>query len=181
MMRFSAPRDLARLGLMSSAALILFVFETLAPRPLPWMKLGLGNLVVLLALLVYGLVAALAVAMVKLVVGGLITGSFGGPAFVIGGGAGLASLLMMALVRRGAVKTFSPVGLSIIGALTHQLMQLTLAYAYIGQVALFFLLPLFLVWGLISGALIGLLVYWTLEKFRVHGWLDTTGESERAR
>ena len=161
---------------MGSAALILFVFEALAPRLFPWMKLGLGNLAVLLALLVYGFVAALGVSMIKLLVGGLITGSLGGPAFVIGGGAGLASLLLMAAVHCSLTRLFSPVGLSILGALTHQVVQLVLAtYLYIGQTALLSFLHLFLIWGLLSGMLIGLLVHWTLEKFRANGWLKMQG------
>jgi len=163
---------MARLGLMGSAAVVLFVLEGLAPRPLPWMKLGLGNLPVLVSLLVYGGGPALSVSAVKLLVGGLISGSLAGPAFVLAAGAGLASLLVMAAVRRTTGGMFSPVGLSILGALTHQLVQLVLAYVYVGQVGLFALLPLFLLSGLLSGALIGLLAFWTLDQFRKNGWLE---------
>lgn len=167
------PRELARLGLISGAALILFVFEHLAPRPLPWMKLGLGNVAVVLALLAYGPAAALAVALIKLVVGSLITGSFGGPAFAIGGGAGLASWGAMALVRSLASRRFSPVGLSIIGAAVHQVSQLGIAYLYIRQAGLFALLPLSLASALGTGALIGLLAHWALAKLRANGWLES--------
>ena len=171
-MKSIQTRQLTRLGLIGSIALILFVLEALAPRILPWMKLGLGNLAILLALLLYGFTAALGVSIVKLLVGGLISGSLGGPAFIVGGGAGIASLVFMTGVRGIMPGIFSPVGLSILGALIHQLTQLVLAsYLYIGQGGLFSFLHLFLVWGLISGAVIGLLAYWTLEKVRVHGWL----------
>ena len=121
---FKRPSDVARLGLLASAAIVLFVFEALAPRPLPWMKLGLGNLPVLLSLLSFGSGPALAVTSIKLVVGGLLSGGFAGPAFVIGGGAGLVSLLVMALIKRYTGRLFSVVGLSIWGALAHQLCQL---------------------------------------------------------
>jgi len=67
-------REIARIGLLSSAAVILFVLEGLAPRPLPWMKLGLGNLPVLVALLIYGVGAAFGVSGVKLLLGGLREG-----------------------------------------------------------------------------------------------------------
>lgn len=170
-MRPLSPRDLARLGLLSSAALILFVFENLVPRPLPWMKLGLGNVAVVLALLAYGPAAALAVTLIKLVAGSLVTGGFAGPAFAIGGGAGLASWGAMALVRRCTGRLFSPVGLSIIGAAVHQTAQLGVAWLYLRQAGLFSLLPLSLAGALCSGALIGLLAHWALEKFRANGWL----------
>ena len=84
-MKLRRPGDVARLGLMASAAIVLFVFESLAPKPLPWMKLGLGNLPVLVSLLSFGSGPALAVSAVKLVVGGLLSGGLAGPAFVIGG------------------------------------------------------------------------------------------------
>ena len=133
------------------------------------MKLGLGNIAVVLALLLYGGGAAAAVAVVKILVGGLLAGSLGGPTFVIGGGAGLASVALMILVRWTTRNLFSPVGISILGSLVHQVAQLGLAYIYIGTSGIFSLLPLFLLSGLISGFLIGLLVAWALAKLRATG------------
>ena len=161
---------ITRIAMCAGFALILFLFEALAPRILPWMKLGLGNLVTMLVLLVYGFPAAVSVAVVKLVVGGLVTGSLAGPAFVIGGAAGLASLTVMALALRLAV--FSVIGLSVLGAITHQLLQLLLARVYLGIEGLTHFLPLFLAWGLFSGGVVGLTVYWVVEKLRSAGLLD---------
>jgi heptaprenyl diphosphate synthase len=167
----SPTRRLTRLGLLGSAALILFVLEGLAPRPLPWMRLGLGNAAVLLALLVQGTGAGLAVAAIKALGGGLLSGGFGGPAFVIGGGAGMASVLIMGLVQRWAGGLFSPVGISILGALTHQCVQLGLAYLfYVRQSGLWALLPIFLLIGLVSGTLIGLVVSWVWDRLKALGW-----------
>ncbi len=153
-------KDIARIGLLGAAAVVLFVFESLAPRPLPWMKLGLGNLPVVLALIGHGPFAALAVNLLKLVLGGLLSGHLAGPAFFIGGGAGLCSWLVMVLIWRSLQRYFSVIGLSIWGALAHQLAQLVLAYVYIGQTAIFSLLPLSLLSALLSGTLIGLLAHW---------------------
>lgn len=169
---FARPRDVARLGLMASAAIVLFAFESLVPKPLPWMRLGLGNLPVLVALVSFGGGPALAISTIKLVVGGLLSGGFAGPAFVIGGGAGLASWLVMVAVRRIGARLFSVVGLSIWGALAHQLSQLALAAGYIGHSGLFALLPLALFSALVSGGVIGLLAWWTLEQLAKIGWLD---------
>jgi len=159
-----------RIATFAAFALILFLFEALAPRILPWMKLGLGNLVTLLVLLAYGFPAALSVALVKLLVGGLVTGTLAGPAFLIGGGAGMVSLTAMAVSRR--LLGFSTVGLSVLGAVAHQLAQLMLARAYLGIEGLSHFLPLFLAWGLISGGIVGLIVHWVIEKLRAGGWLE---------
>jgi heptaprenyl diphosphate synthase len=166
----SSHRSVARTGMLAGLALILFVVEAQVPRPLPWMKLGLGNIAVVLALLLYGGSAATAIAVVKILVGGLLAGSLGTPTFVIGGGAGLASVAAMILVRSTTGGMFSPVGISIVGAITHQTSQLGLAYIYVGTPGIFSLLPLFLLSGLISGFLIGLLVAWALSKLRATGW-----------
>ena len=163
--QFNVPQ-LVRLAVLVSVGLILFLFEALAPRILPWMKLGLGHIVIMVALLAYGAAAALIVALVKLFVGGLISGTIGSPAFVIGGGAGLVSLLTMAVVRTTLPGLFSTIGLSTMGALSHQIAQLLLAQLYLGLGGLIGFLPVFLVWGLVSGTLIGLLVHWTMGKLR---------------
>jgi heptaprenyl diphosphate synthase len=147
-----STRDIARIGLLGAAAVVLFIFESLAPRPLPWMKLGLGNLPVVLGMSIYGPPAALAIS--------LLNGAWAGPSFFIGGGAGLCSWLLMAMVWYWGRPYFSEIGLSIWGALAHQVSQLALAYIYIGQVALFSLLPLALLSALLSGILIGLLAHW---------------------
>ena len=81
-----SARNVTGLGLLASLALILYILESVAPRPLPWMKLGLGNVAVLLALLVFGAASAAAVCLVKLGIGGLVSGGFAGPAFAIGAG-----------------------------------------------------------------------------------------------
>lgn len=124
------------------------------------MKLGLGNLPVVLGLSIYGPSAALAISLIKLFLGGLLSGAWAGPAFFIGGGAGLCSWLFMVIVWHWGRPYFSDIGLSIWGALAHQLTQLALAYIYIGQLALFSLLPLALLSALLSGILIGLLAHW---------------------
>lgn len=155
--------SLARLALVAGTALVLFVIEAAVPRPLPWMKLGLGNGAVLLALMLFGVRQAFAVAGIKIVVGGLLTGSLAGPAFVISAGAGMASLSIMGFARHAPAWLFSPIGISIMGAVTHQAAQLLLAYVYIDHSGLFSLLPLFLVGGLLSGGLIGLVVHWILQ------------------
>ena len=156
----TSTRRLTRTGLLAASAVILFIFEGLAPRPLPWMKLGLGNLPVMLSLMSYGPLAALAVSMLKLFLGGILSGTLANPAFFVGAGAGMCSWLAMSVARSVGRSMFSAVGLGIWGAVTHQIAQLFLAYIYVGQWGIWTLLPVALLGGLISGILIGLLAHW---------------------
>ena len=161
-----SARELTRLGLLAGAGLILFLLEAVAPRPLPWMKLGLGNLPVVVALELFGGGAAIAVAVVKIAGGGLVSGGFGSPAFAIGAGAGIASVISMALARLVAPGLFSLVGLSVLGAVTHQLTQLLIARVYLHHPGLLAFLPLFLLSGLVSGFAIGLIAHWCAGRLR---------------
>ena len=166
-------KSIAHIGLLASLAVILFTVETLVPRPLPWMRLGLGNVAVLLALLLYGWRAGLTVSLVKILLGGLLSGGLGGPAFVIGGGAGLASMAIMGGILQWGRGWFSPIGLSVLGAVTHQSVQLALAYSlYIRSQGVLALMPLFWLGGLLSGGIIGVLVYCIEEKLRTNGWIN---------
>lgn len=157
-------RRLTRLGLLTAMALVLFLVEAALPRPLPWMKLGLGNAAVLAALLLFGAGPALAVSVIKLLVGGLLGGGLAGPAFVIGASAGVTSVAAMALLWRLAPRLLSPVGLSVAGALVHQVTQLAVAAGYLGHPGLFYLLPMFLVSGVVTGMLTGLVTYFALRR-----------------
>jgi heptaprenyl diphosphate synthase len=153
--------------LLTAIALVLFLVELNLPRPLPWMRLGLGNVAVLVALLLFGAGPALAVSLVKVLLGGLLSGGLAGPAFIIGSSAALASLLAMVLLARCAPRLLSPVGLSVAGALAHQCTQLTVATMYLGHVGLLSLLPMFLVGGVVSGLLTGLAAYFALQRLVV--------------
>ncbi len=53
----------ARVALYAAAAALLFILERLVPTPLPWVRLGLANIVTLLVLLQHGGRAAAAVAL----------------------------------------------------------------------------------------------------------------------
>ncbi|MFH1567422.1 MAG: Gx transporter family protein [Gemmatimonadota bacterium] len=163
--------SLARLGLLCSVALALYALEAALPRPLPWMKLGLSNVAVLGALILYGPWGGLAVSAVKVLIGGLLSGSLGGPAFVLAAGAATSSLAAMALPARLAPRLFSPVGLSLLGATAHQLSQLVLAQLYVAHQALHSLLPLFLVTGLFSGVFTGVTALWILRRLAALGQL----------
>ncbi|MEE2657935.1 MAG: Gx transporter family protein [Candidatus Latescibacterota bacterium] len=159
-------RVLTRVGLLAATALILFLFESAAPRPLPWMRLGLGNTAVLVALLLAGAPAAMGVSLIKILVGGLLTGALAGPTFAISGGAGVASLLVMIVLHHLLSAQLSPVGISVAGAACHQLSQIAIASVYLGHSNLWTLAPLFLISGVASGVLTGMIAYFAVHRLR---------------
>ncbi len=150
-----APR-LIHIGLFTGLGLVLFLFESLLPRPLPWIKPGLANIATMVALYALGGGAAWAVALLRCVLASLVGGSFFNPAFWLSLSGSAASVLTMAMGRRYAAKIFSIIGIGLLGALAHLLAQLAAASALIVQDArVVVLLPTMLLSSAFTGLIVG--------------------------
>ena len=122
-MRPSA-RTLARLAILTAVAATLSVAESLAPRPLPWLRLGFANAVALLALHRLGFGAGLTITVARLLLAGLVLGTLGGPAFVLSAVGGLLALFVMAAALRRFTPPLSLLGVSVLGSFAHVVGQL---------------------------------------------------------
>lgn len=144
--------------MLSAYAIALHGFERLLPTPLPWLRFGLANIISLSALILYGLKPAMTITLIRVVIGSFLAGTFLGPAFALSLGAGVVSTLGMGLTLSVAPALFSPVGVSLIGALLHNMTQLFLAYLlFIGRVEVVVILtPVILITGVVTGALNGI-------------------------
>ncbi len=150
-------QDKYRIALLSAFALGLHGFENLLPSPIPWLRLGLANIVTLITLLLYGMRAAVMVTLIRVMLASLIAGSFLGPAFILSLGGGIASTLIMGFVLHISPRLFSTMGLSIIGALFHNLAQLFLAYfLFIQRIeAIVLITPVIILFGTLTGTVNG--------------------------
>jgi heptaprenyl diphosphate synthase len=150
-------QDRYRIALLSAYAVGLHGFETLLPTPIPWLKPGLANIVTVITLMLYGLRPAIMVTLIRVTLSSLFTGTFLGPAFILSLGGGITSTLVMGFVVSIAPGLFSVIGLSIIGALSHNLAQLLLAYFLLIQriEAILLISPLIVLFGTLTGAVNG--------------------------
>jgi len=149
-----------QLASLTSLCLILYLFESQIPRPVPWIKIGLANVVILVALLRYGLKMALLVSFFKSVVGGFLLGSLFTPIFLLSLSGGLISTLVMGGFMLFPEGWFGPVGISIIGAFTHLSVQLVAAYfLFIKKLEIFYLFPYFTILAVIVGSITGLIAH----------------------
>ncbi len=144
---------------------MMFLFEAALPRPLPWAKPGLANIATLLALYAIGANSAWAVTLIRIVVGSYMIGSFFSPGFWLSLGGGVLSCSAMVCAHRYALRWFSIIGVSLLGALAHVLAQITLAGILIVQrFEILYLLPLMLWPALVSGFLVGVAAFLILER-----------------
>lgn len=159
-------RKTVRLALLVAAGLTLFVFESSIPKPLPWLRLGLANVATLLALYLFGVKEALIVASLRALLGSVIVGGLFSPSFLFSFLGGLFSAGLMAFVYTYLDEIFSVIGVSIWGALAHNVTQLALAMAiFVHRWEMLYLMPLFLVSTVVTGFLTGFVVFLLLLKF----------------
>ncbi len=149
----------------------LHVFEASLPSLGPWFKLGLANIMTLLALLLLGPKAAFALALARVIVGSVLIGTLFTPTFLISlTGACLAALVMVSL--HYLLPKMSLISLSLCAAIAHMLGQFVVVEAwFIQQNALYYLLPPLLFLSCLSGWLngaIAMYIYQSLPLKKTH-------------
>lgn len=151
--------DDRRIARLAALAIGLTLSEAALPSPIPGVKPGLANIVILLVLLQYGWRAAAWVSALRLLGGGLLLGSLFAPGFWLATAGALASLSVLGLARHLPGRYFGPVSLSVLAAFGHIGGQLALAGAWLlPAAALLKLLPVFAAAALIFGAVNGVIV-----------------------
>jgi len=174
-----STRKLTLIAVLVAQAIVLHLFEALIPLPIPipGVKLGLANIITLLALVLFDFKSALLIAVLRTVLGSLLSGTFFNIAFFMSfAGAVAATLLMAGLMRLGPTpgidSPFSWLGISIAGAVAHNLGQLAVASILIQHIAIFYYLPIMLISSVPTGLLTGLLLRELLNYLQASGQLD---------
>jgi heptaprenyl diphosphate synthase len=151
--------DDRRIARLAALAIGLTLAEAALPSPVPGVKPGLANIVILLVLLQHGWRAAAWVSALRVLAGGLLLGSLFTPGFWLATAGALVSLSVLSLARHLPRRTFGPVSLSVLAAFGHVGGQLALAgWWLLPSAALIKLLPVFAAAALIFGAVNGVIV-----------------------
>jgi heptaprenyl diphosphate synthase len=155
---------------MAALALGLSVLEAAIPSPLPGVKPGLANIVILIVLARYGWRTAAWVSLLRVLAGGLLLGSFLTPGFFLGLSGALCSLAILAISQHLPQRWFGPVTHSILAAFAHIAGQLLLVYFWlIPHAGLAYLLPVFATAALIFGTVNGLIAARYIDTPQPHG------------
>ena len=150
----------AKLGLLTAVAIVLGYFEYLLPvTGIPGVKLGLANTVLLYALYLIDVPSAILLMFLKVGLSGLL---FSGPAAMLYSLAGgVLSLLVMILAKKS--KGLSIVGVSVLGAVSHNIAQLSVACFVVETRAILAYLPILLLAAAVTGTLTGLVARYTFR------------------
>ncbi len=143
------------LAFYTAAAASLNIVENLLMRllPLPFIRIGLSNVVILYLIYKNKVWDAFIVNIGKSLLSGLFTFTLLSPSTLMSLSGGLAALIVMYLAKNLRLG-FSIIGISICGAIAHNITQLAIARAVIIKSdQVFVLTPLLLVIGLLNGCL----------------------------
>ncbi len=150
--RLSAGR-LTLYGMMIALAFVFSYLEHLIPLNIgiPGVKLGLGNIVVLLSLYTLGTGGAFLIAVLRILLTGFTFGGLFSMLYSLAGG--LLSFAVMALLIH--FRTFHITGVSICGGVCHNIGQLLVAMLVLETGSVWYYLPVLLVSGTLTGVAIG--------------------------
>jgi len=147
-------------------AIGLHVFEATLPSLGPWFKLGLANIMTLLALVMLGARAAFMLAIARVVIGSIFIGTLFTPTFFIS----LAGALTAATVLVILYKMFprmSLISLSLLAAVAHMSGQfIAVETWFIQQPAIYYLLPPLLLLSCISGWINGVISSYIWQRLK---------------
>lgn len=169
--RAPSPR-LVRLAVLVACASVLQVAESLLPHPLPGVRIGLANIITIVAIAELGFASALQLAVLRTLVSSFVLGTFLAPAFVLSFAGGVASALVMmllyALARR--VPGLGFIGISVAGAVSHILAQIGLVWLlFVRSSGVLWLAPWLVLSAVATGILTGLVAVQALRNLEQGG------------
>ncbi len=145
-----------RLIYLVSLSLLLSTLEYLIPKPFPFLKLGLANLPLIVALPILSSGEYFLLAISKAIIQGIIGGTIITPFFLIS----LAGTAATAVIMKLSYKILRPctfVGISVLGALASNAAQVSIAALLIYGKSILVAMPYIMLLGIITSAILGYL------------------------
>ncbi len=166
-----APRTshpATRLAFYTAFAVTIYIVENFIPKPFPFMKLGLANVVILMLLHMRNFKFAIIVGLSKTFIGGFISGTLLSPTTLLSFSGSVLSLIIMILFIKSRIN-FSLIGISILGAISHNFAQIIVVrLILIKENSIFYLTPLLIILGIVTGIITG---YLAIVFSRKDDWL----------
>ncbi len=146
----------AYLAIFTACALILSFVETLIPpvySAVPGIKIGLPNIIIIYALYKISFLSAFAVSLVRVLLVALLFGNVMTLLYSLAGA--VLSLTIMVILKKTAY--FSVAGVSVTGAVFHNLGQIIVAILILDTVEIGYYMLVLTLTGVVSGILVGIL------------------------
>ncbi len=151
-----STRTLVFISVLVAQGMILSFIESMLPIPffVPGAKLGLANIITLTAIYMLTFKQATAVVLLRVILTAATFGSLS--TFLYSFAGGVFSLLIMAAVLKVFRNDISLIGVSVLGAVAHNMGQLMVATFMIHNILMLSYLPLLLIAAVPTGIFVGI-------------------------
>lgn len=160
MKRLNAKK-IALTGLLLALALIISVVEGMLPPivpALPYAKIGLGNVVLLASFLLLGVGEGYCILVLRCLLSAVFAGNYASLLWSLP--SALVAYTAMVLLYKS--RLFSVCGVSIVGGMLHNLVQILVATIVVGR-SVFAYLPYMMLAGALAGFATGTICYFVLK------------------
>ena len=141
-------------GIFAGLAIIMGWVEMMIPVPIPvpGVKLGLANVIVVMAMYYFGNKTALGISIIRIIISGLLFSGFSGFLYSMAGA--ILSFTVMVIAKN--ILKFNIYSVSILGGICHNIGQIVVA-SLVVKTNLSIYMPILIISGIITGALIGII------------------------
>ena len=148
-----STKKIANIAMLVALAIIFSYVEVLIPTNIgiPGVKLGLANLVIVIALYSLDMGDVWLISLVRIVLVGFMFGSLMSIAYSLADA--IVSLIAMMIIKK--TDFFGIMGVSIIGAVCHNMAQIAVAAFVVKNNGIYYYVPMLLIAGVITGGIIG--------------------------
>ncbi len=155
---------IAKTGMLLSISLVLSYLEMLLPVlvAVPGVKIGLANIITMFLLYRTDMKRTLAFTCVRVLIAGILFSGVSGIIYSLSGG--IFCVVVMSLLKRCSI--FSVLGVSMAGAIAHNMGQIFIAILIMENIHIVYYLPVLCISGVISGLLVGYLAFMIMERYR---------------
>lgn len=153
------------MAVFTAVGLVLQIIENALPvfTSVPGGKLGLANVTAILSILLFGWPSAMAISVLRAILGCLLAGGAALPYSLAGA---LLSTAAMSLAMKKAGKVFSLIGIGIIGAAVHNTAQILVFSLLAGNSYIWSYLPVLCLLSIFSGGLTGACAEFAKQHFQ---------------
>ncbi len=150
------------LAVLGAVAMFFSTLEFLIPKPVPFFRIGLANIPLLLVIRSFRTRDVLALTFLKVIGQGLINGTLASYVFLFSLFGSFASVLVMLGICRFGSDRVSLIGVSTAGALASNIVQIVLSVLFIFGPSSWIIAPPFLILGTVAGVFVGVVAEYFL-------------------
>lgn len=158
-------KKVSRLSMLIALSVIINILESFIPLNIaPGFKIGLANVVHLFVLYKYSFKDTLYVAIMRIILVGILFSGLFSVSFFLSLGGALLSTVMMFFAKK--IKIFSIIGVSIVGAVSHNIGQVLVGMFFI-NFNILYSLPYLLLFALPMGIVVGFISKTIIERVKI--------------